>query len=84
MLGDPDVDILTIDDCGLSALPELQRLEVLSLQRCRWVGDAACIALARCQRLARLDLRCTDVSGRGVGWLSGLPCLHALDLSGCK
>lgn len=83
-LGDSDIDIITVDDVGLNALVELNQLKVLSLQRCRWIGDAACMTLAQISTLQALDLSHTDISARGLVWLSQLPHLHSLNLADCR
>jgi len=54
------------------------------LQRCRWISDAGCVALARIGSLRRLDLSHTDVGARGLAWLAALPHLHTLHLSDCR
>jgi len=83
-LGDSDIDVLTVDDTGLAALPSLKMLRVLSLRRCRWIGDASYVMLSHCARLERLDVSHTDVSGRGLRWLAGLSGLKSLDCSDCR
>jgi hypothetical protein len=42
-LGESDA----LDDTGLLPLRHLTALRVLGLQRCRWIGDAGCRALAQ-------------------------------------
>jgi hypothetical protein len=85
-LGDADVDILTVDDVGLSALAAggLPRLRALSLRRCRWVSDQGCQTLSRVSTLRALDLSHTDVGARGLVWLGALPDLEALAADGCR
>ncbi|WIA08666.1 hypothetical protein OEZ85_008093 [Tetradesmus obliquus] len=84
-LGDPDADIITIDDLGLTALTGLSHsLRRLGLSRCRWVSDAAFATLAQLHQLQVLDLSHTDVGPRGLAALAGLPNLHTINLTGCR
>lgn len=84
-LGDPDADIITIDDLGLTALTGLSHsLRRLGLSRCRWVSDAAFATLAQLHQLQVLDLSHTDVGPRGLAALAGLLNLHTINLTGCR
>ncbi|KAF6259488.1 hypothetical protein COO60DRAFT_1638311 [Scenedesmus sp. NREL 46B-D3] len=84
-LGDPDADIITVDDLGLTALAGLSHsLTRLGLSRCRWVSDAAFITLRQLSKLEVLDLSHTDVGPRGLSALAGLPNLHTINLTGCR
>jgi hypothetical protein len=84
-LGDPDADIITIDDLGLTALTGLSHsLKRLGLSRCRWVSDAAFVTLRQLHQLEALDLSHTDVGPRGLAALAGLPNLHTINLTGCR
>jgi hypothetical protein len=84
-LGDPDADIITIDDLGLTALTGLSHsLKRLGLSRCRWVSDAAFVTLRQLSQLEVLDLSHTDVGPRGLAALAGLPNLHTINLTGCR
>ncbi|KAF8072681.1 FBXL14 [Scenedesmus sp. PABB004] len=84
-LGDPDSDIITVDDLGLCGLVGLARsLRVLGLSRCRWVSDAAFPTLAALAGLESLDLSHTDVGPRGLAALAGLTNLRTLNLTGCR
>lgn len=84
-LGDPDTDIITIDDLGLSALTGLAHsLKRLGLNRCRWVSDAAFETVRQLSELEVLDLSHTDVGPRGLAALVGLPRLRTINLTGCR
>eukprot|EP00878_Enallax_costatus_P011728 GHUV01012244.1.p1 GENE.GHUV01012244.1~~GHUV01012244.1.p1 ORF type:complete len:282 (+),score=54.58 GHUV01012244.1:188-1033(+) len=84
-LGDPDTDIITIDDLGLTCLTGLApSLKRLGLSRCRWVSDAAFQTISQLNKLEVLDLSHTDVGPRGLGWLEELPNLHTVNLTGCR
>lgn len=84
-LGDPDTDIITIDDLGLTCLTGLApSLKRLGLSRCRWVSDTAFQTISQLSKLEVLDLSHTDVGPRGLGWLAHLTNLHTLKLTGCR
>lgn len=84
-LGDPDTDIITIDDLGLKALNGLApTLKRLGLSRCRWVSDAAFQTISNLSKLEVLDLSHTDVGPKGLAWLADLPNLHTVNLTGCR
>lgn len=77
-LGDADA----IDDSGLLSLRGMSALRVLGLQRCRYIGDAGCRALAQITSLEDLSVAGTDVGPDGLRELSRLPRLRRLDVSG--
>jgi hypothetical protein len=80
------VDVITVDDLGLASLVAsgLPSLETLSLERCRWLSDAAFKSLGRLQGLRRLNLRHTDVAAGGLAALARLGHLEELNLSSCR
>lgn len=51
---------------------------------CRWITDAACVALGRLKHLTTLNLSGTHCSGRALTWLRGCTLLQRLDMSACK
>jgi len=84
-LGDPDTDIITIEDLGLASLLGLaSSLKGLGLSRCRWISDAALATIAKLSKLEVLDLSHTDIGPKAVAGLAELPLLHTLNLSGCR
>eukprot|EP00775_Hariotina_reticulata_P004093 gene4093-4340_t len=84
-LGDPDTDIITIEDLGLASLLGLAgSLKSLGLSRCRWISDAALATIAKLSKLEVLDLSHTDIGPKALAGLSKLPLLHTLNLSGCR
>jgi len=84
-LGDPDTDIITIDDLGLASLLGLAgSLKRLGLSRCRWISDAAFPTIAQLNKLEVLDLSHTDVGTKALARLAELPNLHTLNLTGCR
>ena len=69
-----------LSETGLAGLSSLQLLENLNLSG-RYINNMELPCIARCTRLKRLVLECTQVSDQGLLALSGLSGLSVLRLS---
>jgi hypothetical protein len=72
-----------LTDRGLSALANLTKLEILSLEGTE-ITDEGLKSLSRMTRLEILDLSHTTVSDAGIKWLVGLKKLRFVSLEGSR